>query len=233
MAYNLKNEITVGIQPKKMKEEHMKKDTFLNLGVSDEIAEKIVELVNAELKDHVPKSRLDNAVEQRDSYKKDFENSNKQLDELKKSVEDLETLKAELGKLQEANKTLISEHELKIAKINFENAADMALIKADAKNVKAVKALMTDFLASAELDGETIKGIDEAISKLKESDGYLFNNSSKSPTGHTPKGNSGSNPEQTPRSVFEARLAEARQNGNNQACVAIKQEASEQGISLL
>lgn len=213
----------------------MKKDTFLNLGVSDEIAEKIVDLVNAELKDHVPKSRLDNAVEQRDSYKNDYENSIKQLDELKNSVKDVDTLKSEISKLQETNQQLISDHEAKISKLALDNAVELALTKAEAKNTKAVKALISDFLTDAKLEGDTVKGLDEAITKLKESDGYLFNttSSNNNPTGHTPKGNSGSNPEQTPRSVFEARLAEAKANNNQIEQIKIKREASQQGISLL
>lgn len=233
MAYNYKNEMTVGIQLKKM-EENMKKDTFLNLGVSDEIAEKIVDLVNAELKDHVPKSRLDSAVEQRDKYKADYENSIEEVKKLSDSAKDVDSLKGELAKLQETQQQLISDHESKIAKLTLDNAVELALAKADAKNTIAVKAIMSDFLASAKLEGDTVKGLDEAIAKVKESDGYLFNSvsSNNNLKGHTPKSDGGS-PDKTPRSVFEARLAEARQSGNNVAAIQIKQEASEQGISLL
>lgn len=211
----------------------MKKDAITSLGVSDEIAEQIVSLVNAELKDHVPKSRLDNAVEQRDSYKNDYENLNKQLDELKNSVKDVEGLKSEITKLQETNKQLISDHEAKISKMTLESTVDIALLKADAKNPIAVKALMSDFLANATVENDVVKGLDDAIAKVKESDGYLFNTvSSKNPTGHTPKSGSGNEP-QTPRSVFEARLAEAKNSNNQIEAIKVKQEAAAQGISLL
>lgn len=213
----------------------MKKDALLELGISDEIAEKIVSLANEELSGFVPKSRLDKVIEQRDKYKADYETSVDELDKLASSAKDIDSLKGELVKLQETNKQLISDHEAKISKLALDNAVEMALVKADAKNTKAVKALMSDFLAEATLEGDAVKGIDEAITKLKESDGYLFNNvsSNNNPTGHTPKGNGGSGSEQTPRSVFEARLAEARQSGNNVAAIQVKQEASAQGISLL
>lgn len=213
----------------------MKSDKLIELGVSNEIAEKIVSLVNEEFSDFVPKSRFNKVIEQRDKYKADYETSVNELDKLATSSKDIDSLKGELAKLQETNKQLISDHEAKISKLALDNAVEMALVKADVKNTKAVKALMSDFLANATLEGETVKGIDEAITKLKESDGYLFNatSSNNNPTGHTPKGNSGSNPEQTPRSVFEARLAEARTNKDNLAAIRIKQEASEQGISLM
>ena len=213
----------------------MKKDMLLELGISDEIADKVVSLANEELSGFVPKSRLDKVIEQRDKYKADYETSVDELDKLANSAKDIDSLKGEISKLQETNKQLISDHEAKISKLALDNAVEMALVKAEAKNTKAVKALMSDFLAEATLDGDTVKGIDEAITKLKESDGYLFNtvSSNNNPTGHTPKGNSGSSPDKTPRSVFEARLAEARQSGDNVAAIAIKQEASAQGISLI
>ena len=213
----------------------MKKDELLELGVSDEVAEKIVSLANSELSGFVPKSRLDKVIEQRDQYKTDYETSVAEINKLANSAKDIDSLKGELAKLEETNKQLISDHETKIAKLALDNAVEMALVKAEAKNTKAVKALMSDFLADAKLEGDVVKGIDEAITKLKESDGYLFNvaSSNNNPTGHTPKGNSGSNPEQTPRSVFEARLAEARTNKDNVSAIRIKQEASEQGISLM
>lgn len=213
----------------------MKKDKFLELGISDEIAEKCVSLVNDEFSGFVPKSRLDKVIEQRDKYKTDYESSVEQLNNLANSAKDVDSLKGEIAKLTETNKQLIADHDAKIAQLALDNAAEMTLVKAGAKNTKAVKALISDFLADAKLDGDTVKGLDEVIAKVKESDGYLFNSvsSNNNPTGHTPKGNSGSNPEQTPRSVFEARLAEARQNGNNVAAIQVKQEAMAQGISLL
>lgn len=213
----------------------MKKDELLELGISDEIAEKVVGLVNSELSGFVPKSRLDKVIEQRDKYKADYETSVEELDKLANSTKDVDTLKGELAKLKETQQQLISDHEAKISKLSLDNAVEMALVKAEAKNTKAVKALMSDFLADAKLDGDVVKGIDEIITKLKESDGYLFNNTSSNsnPTGHTPKGNPNGNVEKTPRSVFEAQLLEARKNGDNVAAIAIKQKASEQGISLM
>lgn len=213
----------------------MKKDELLELGVSDEVAEKIVSLANSELSGFVPKSRLDKVIEQRDQYKTDYETSVAETKKLADSAKDIDSLKNELAKLEETNKQLISDHDVEIKQMALDNAVEMALVKAEAKNTKAVKALMSDFLAEATLEGDTVKGIDEAITKLKESDGYLFNtvSSNKNPTGHTPKGNSGGNPEQTPRSVFEARYAEAKANGNQIEQIKIKQEAMAEGISLI
>lgn len=212
----------------------MKKETIVSLGISDEIAEKIVSLANDELSGFVPKSRLDKVIEQRDKFKEDYDKVVDDLKDLTESTKDFEGLKGEITKLQETNKQLISDHEAKITKMTLDNAVDMALVKADVKNPIAVKAVMADFLANAKMENDVVQGLDEAIAKVKESDSYLFNGvSSNNPTGHTPKSGGGNDPKQTPRSVFEARLAEARQNHDNVAAIAIKQEAMQQGISLL
>lgn len=213
----------------------MKKDALTQLGVSDEIAEKIISLHNDELNGFVPKTRLDEAIGQRETYKKDYDDAMTKLGELSKSAKDVDSLKKELDSLKETNQKQISDYETKISQMALDNAVELALTKEGAKNTKAVKALMSDFLADAKLEGESIKGFTEAITKLKETDGYLFNDSSdKGFKGSTPKGGSGGDPQQkTSRSVFEAQLAEARKNGNTVEAIRIKQQASEQGISLL
>lgn len=210
----------------------MKKDVLMEFGISDEIAEKIVKVVNDEFSGFVPKSRLDTVINQRDKYKEDYDNSVKQLKDLTDSAKDFENLKTELEKLQETNKQLIADHGKAIEKINLDNAVDMALIKEGAKNPKAVKSYMSEFLADAKLEGDSIKGFSEAIAKLKESDGYLFNSSSEGFKGSSPKDNGGAG-QPTPRSILESRLAEAKANGNQVEQIKIKQEAAQQGISLL
>ena len=212
----------------------MKKDALTQLGVSDEIAEKIISLHNEELNGFVPKVRLDEAINQRETYKTNYDDAMTKLGELSKSAKDVESLKTEIDSLKETNKKQISDYETKISQMALDNAVEMALVKEGAKNTKAVKALMSDFLADAKLEDGSIKGFADAITKLKETDGYLFNDSSNNGfKGSTPKGGSGGDPQKTPKSVFEARLAEARKNKNNTEAIKIKQEASEQGISLL
>lgn len=210
----------------------MKKDVLMEFGISDEVAEKIVTVVNKEFSDFVPKSRFNSVIEQRDKYKTDYENSLEQLKTLTDSAKEFDNLKTELGKLQETNKQLITDHAKAIEQINLDNAVEMTLVKANAKNTKAVKALMSDFLESATLDGENVKGIDDVIAKLKETDGYLFNTSSEGFKGSTPKDNGGAG-QPTPQALFESRYAEAKANGNQVEQIKIKQEASKQGIQLM
>ena len=57
--------------------------------------------------------------------------------------------------------------------MKIDAAVDKSLLTAKAKNTKAIKALLE--LADAEVgDDGVVKGLDEQIKKLKESDAYLF-----------------------------------------------------------
>lgn len=106
---------------------------------------------------------------------KDIKNRDKQLEELKKI--DVDKLKSEIEKLQEENKENKKKGETEIRQMRISHAVEMALIKAGVKGDKAmaaVKALLN--LESAELDGDSIKGLDKQIEELKADDtvGGLF-----------------------------------------------------------
>lgn len=78
---------------------------------------------------------------------------------------DLEALKNEAITWQE-------KYNADMAKLKLDNGIEKALISTKARNMKAVKAMLD--LEAIKLDGETITGIDEQLTALRESDGYLF-----------------------------------------------------------
>lgn len=99
---------------------------------------------------------------------------------------DGEGLKAEIAKLQEANKTAKEEYDAKLKQMQIDNAVEKALLTAKAKNIKAVRALLD--LDKAELDGEAVKGLDDQIKKLVESEDskFLFSSDEGGFTGINP-----------------------------------------------
>ena len=60
-----------------------------------------------------------------------------------------------------------------ISKTKLDNAVDMYLINAKARNVKSVKANLN--LEDVKQDGEELLGLKEQVDKLMETDAYLFN----------------------------------------------------------
>lgn len=152
----------------------MKKEEFVELGMDEALAEKCAKASQDELKGFIPKRRFDEVNEEKKSLDKALQDRDKQLEQLNKSTGDVDELMKQIKALQEDNKTATAEHKAEVKQLKINNAVDAALLGAKVKNTTAVKALLKD-LDKAELaeDG-TIKGLDEQIKALQESDSYLF-----------------------------------------------------------
>jgi chromosome segregation ATPase len=213
----------------------MKKEELIGLGLDEETAKKVADASTEELKGYVPKSRLNEVIAERDNYKGELADRDKQLEDLKKSSGDSEALKNQIAEMQKTNKEALAAKDAEILSIRKNNAVEKALSGAQAKNAKAVMALLDLENAELQEDG-TIKGLEEQIKSLKESEetSFLFNVENKPPQptvkGATP-GQAGTPP--TASNEWETKLAEARKNGDNLAAIAIKREAAENGINLL
>lgn len=148
----------------------MKREFLKSLELSDEVIDKIMAENGNDI--NGLKAKQTELESQINDYKTQVSERDKQLEALKKSAGDSESLKEQINKLQEENKQSAEQYEAKIKQMGIENAITLALTNAKAKNAKAVRALLD--LENAELDGETVKGLDKQIEKLKESDAYLF-----------------------------------------------------------
>lgn len=185
----------------------MKRDFLKALGLSDEQIDKIMAEHGRSVESQ--KTKIADLEEQLTGYKTQVTERDKQLDSLKKAAGDSESLKEQISKLQETNKQSSEAYEAKIKQMGVDNAVNLALTHAKAKNVKAVRALLN--LDGAELDGETIKGLDKQIAKLKESEAYLFDGEVK-PTmnGTQPAPGGGSPAEPAPKPGTYAHFAMMR-----------------------
>ena len=74
----------------------MKKEEFVALGISEELAAKAEQASKKELDEYVPKTDLEAANTARASLEKDIKARDKQLEELKKSSGDNEELKKQI-----------------------------------------------------------------------------------------------------------------------------------------
>lgn len=119
------------------------------------------------------KGELETVKKDNEGLKGQIEKANTELETLKKSSSDAETLKTKIENLQNQIKTDGEKHDAEIKQLKIDSAVDKALVAAKAKNVKAVKALLD--LTNAELDDNgAVKGIDEQIKTLTESDDTKF-----------------------------------------------------------
>lgn len=121
---------------------------------------------------------LDKTVKQ---YKKDLDKRDQDLKDLGEKVKDNEELNNEIIRLQSENKQSTEDHEAEIKQMKFDATLEKKLGEYKPKNLGILKkALEMDKIS---LDGENFIGLDDQITKLKESDSYLFEEAPKGGTG--------------------------------------------------
>lgn len=158
----------------------MKREFLKDLGIADDVIDKIMaehgRTVNS-MKDELEKSKeLEQQIE---GLKEQLQQRDQQLEELKTKATGNEELQQQIQTLQEQNKQLQQEYESKIQKQTFEFALERALTSSKARNPKAVKALLDTEVIK--LDGDKLLGLEEQLSKLKETDPYLFEEEQQEP----------------------------------------------------
>lgn len=157
----------------------MTKENLLEWGLTEEQANKVMEGLNGSF---VTKSRFNEVNTELTNAKNTIKERDTQLETLKKSTGDTKALQDQITQLQTDNANQKKAHEAEMKALKIGNAVDVALTGAKAKNNTAVKALMADFLAKAELaDDGTVKGLDDEIGKLTkgEDTAFLFDTSGK------------------------------------------------------
>lgn len=151
----------------------MKKEDFLKIGIAEELAVKCEAASLGELKDYVPRSRMDEVNKENKSLKQTVSERDKQLADLEKTNGDNETLKNQLIELQKLNAEQLKAHEAEMSQLKLDNAVEAALTAAGAKNNKALRALLDS--GKFKLDGSgKLEGLEEQLKAVRKSDPYLF-----------------------------------------------------------
>lgn len=145
-------------------------EQLLELGLSEDIAKKVIEVHQAAIKDnYVPLTRFNEVNEEKKQYKEQVDNLNKELGKLQKQLEDnqgatetIETLKKQ-----------IKDKEEEMAKIRKQNAIKFEVLKANPNDVADILPHLKDDQIILSEDG-TITGLKEQLEALKENKPYLF-----------------------------------------------------------
>ena len=157
----------------------MTKENLLEWGLTEEQANKVMEGLNGSF---VTKSRFNEVNTELTNAKNTIKERDTQLETLKKSTGDTKALQDQITQLQPDNANQKKAHEAEMKALKIGNAVDVALTGAKAKNNTAVKALMADFLAKAELaDDGTVKGLSDEIKKLVDGQDTAFLFDTKAP----------------------------------------------------
>lgn len=204
----------------------MNKEELIAMGLTEEQAKKVMDSLDGNF---VTKARFNEINEENKTLKKSVSDRDKQLEDLKKSSGDNAALQQQISDLQKQNADQQKAHDEELAKLKLDNAVEIALSGAKAKNGKAVKAMLDMSKVKLGEDGK-LSGFDEQIEALKKSDSYMFDVQQQF-TGFQP-GASSTVPNST-AAGYEARLADARKNNNQLEVIKIKQEAAANGVVLM
>lgn len=169
----------------------MTKEQLIALGLGEELALKVAGESKKELEGYVERAKYLELETEKNQLAESNKSLTKNLEEVKKNVGDNEELKKQISDMQEAQKAKDKEYADNIEKIRLDNALDIALMGAGAKNNKAVKALLNLDGAKIGEDGKVV-GLDEQLKALKSAadSSFLFE------VTQTPKGgNLAGNPE--------------------------------------
>lgn len=211
----------------------MNKEDLIAMGLTEEQAKKVMDSLDGNF---VTKARFNEINEENKTLKKSVSDRDKQLEDLKKSSGDNTALQQQISDLQKQNADQQKAHDEELAKLKLDNAVEIALSGAKARNGKAVKAMLDMSKVKLGEDGK-LSGFDEQIEALKKSDAYMFDvqqqqqQTQQQFTGFQP-GASSTVPNST-AAGYEARLADARKNNNQLEVIKIKQEAAADGVVLM
>lgn len=159
------------------------KEFLLGQGVTEEQADKIVSGMTKNKFYLVSEEKLEERYEKLKQQKEDVQNdldaANALVENLKKTNKSNEDLQQQVEDYKSQIDTLNSQR----AEDHKNNAIELALKDAKARNTKAVKSLLN--LDKIELTEDGIKGLSEQLEAFRESDAYLFesDNSNSNPSG--------------------------------------------------
>ncbi|EGP4970390.1 capsid protein [Enterococcus faecium] len=160
----------------------MKREELKELGLTDEQIGSVMALHGVTVNEL--NSRVSTAEQQATQYQEQLDKNQNELNDFKANAKGNEDLTKQLEDLQSKFDEIKTSSEQQIADLKKSSAIDLALTQAGAKNIKAAKALLDS--ESLELTDEGLKGLDEQLTALKESDGYLFG--SNEPVPPNPEG---------------------------------------------
>lgn len=170
------------------KGEAMKKEEFVALGISEELAAKAEAASLKELEGYAEKGQLDAANAENKSLKQSVADRDKQLEELRKSSGDNADLKKQIEELQKANKEDAKKHADEMKELRLTNAIKLAVAGKVHDEDMAAALFDRSKLVLSE-DGK-VAGLEEQMKSIRETKGFLFKPAASS-QGYDPAGGGG------------------------------------------
>lgn len=163
---------------------NMTKDELMKLGLSEEVADKVVEDYG---KNYVSKDQFNAKNDKLKSVEGELSKVRGEIDNLQKANASNDELKKQIDALKADSDKRTAEYEAKIKSMEIDSIVNTALSGVKSKNNKAVRALLD--LTDAQVENGEIKGLKKQLDLVVKENPYLFGDNTK-PVG-TPAGNDG------------------------------------------
>lgn len=140
--------------------------------LSDDIKSKYKDIDLVDSSKYVEKTKFDEVKQAKKQLETDVKDRNTQLENLKKSAGDNATLKQQIEQLQNDNKKKDEEYQAELKDLKLTNAIKLALTDS-AQDTDLVAGLIDKSKLILSDDGN-VTGLDEQITGLKDTKGFLF-----------------------------------------------------------
>lgn len=150
----------------------MKKEEFIAIGISEELAAKAEAASLKELEGYVAKEQLDTANAEKKQLQEDIASRDQQLEELKKSSGDNAELKKQIETLQETNKSEAKKHADEMKELRLTSAIKLAITGKVHDEDMAAALFDRTRLVLAE-DG-SVSGLNEQLESIRKEKAFLF-----------------------------------------------------------
>lgn len=150
----------------------MKKEEFLSLGISEELADKAAKESAKELEGYVPKHQFEEVEAENKTLKETAKENEKSLENLKSAAGNQEEMTAQIQKMQEEAKEAEQKHKEELEEIRMMNAIKLA-IAGKTQDEELVAGLIDRKKLFLGDDGK-VSGLEEQLKALKENKSFLF-----------------------------------------------------------
>lgn len=191
----------------------MTKEALIAFGLTEEQAEKAIQLHNAAMEGYVPKGTYDVLKAENENLVATVNSNKTELEKLKKFEGTNTELAAKIEKLQGEATTKETEYKEQLEKLRKINAVELALLAGENKphDLQLVKGLID--LSLIKLDGDkVVSGLKEQVESLQKDKSFLFKPADNpgNPSGNTPRDSDTNKKEPTTSEDFGKSLAKQK-----------------------